>query len=73
MNHDNSMLFEDLGPLNPSTHIKTGIDVWVGGGVLSLKVLLCFGPKKLHLFHSCDPPIKNFPVFALDPIRPYFD
>ena len=22
---------------------------------------------------SCDPPIKNFPVFALDPIRPYLD
>ena len=35
--------------------------------------LLCFWPKKVHLFHSCDPPIKNFPVFALDPIRPYLD
>ena len=22
---------------------------------------------------SCDPPIKNFPVFALDPIKPYLD
>ena len=28
-----------------------------------------FDPKKC----SCDPPIKNFPVFALDPIRPYLD
>ena len=36
-------------------------------------VLLCFVPKKVHLFHSCDPPIKNFPVFALDPSRPYLD
>ena len=22
---------------------------------------------------SCDPPIKNFPIFALDPTRPYLD
>ena len=35
--------------------------------------LLCFGPKKVHLFRSCEPLIKNFPVFALDPIRPYLD
>ena len=28
-----------------------------------------FDPKKC----SCDPPIKNFPVFALYPIRPYLD
>ena len=43
------------------------------GGVLSQMALLCFGPKKVHLFHSCDPPIKIFPVFALDPSRPYLD
>ena len=30
-------------------------------------------PKKVHLFRSCEPLIKNFPVFALDPIRPYLD
>ena len=35
--------------------------------------LLCFGPKKVHLFCSCDPLIKFFPIFALDPIRPYLD
>ena len=35
--------------------------------------LLCFGLKKVHLFRSCDPPIKNIPVFALDPSRPYLD
>ena len=28
-----------------------------------------FDPKKC----SCDPPIKKFPVFALDPMRPYLD
>ena len=28
-----------------------------------------FDPKKC----SCDPPIKKFPIFALDPIRPYLD
>ena len=27
----------------------------------------------IHLFCSRDPTIKNFPVFALDPIRPYLD
>ena len=43
------------------------------GGVLSQMALLCFGPKKVHLFRSCEPLIKNFPVFALDPIRPYLD
>ena len=43
------------------------------GGVLSQMALLCFGPKKVHLFHSCEPLIKNFPVFALDTIRPYLD
>ena len=31
--------------------------------------LLCFDPKKC----SCDPPIKIFPIFALDSIRPYLD
>ena len=43
------------------------------GGVLSQMALLCFGPKKVHLFCSCEPPIKSFSVFALDPIRPYLD
>ena len=28
---------------------------------------------KVHLFRSCEPLIKKFPVFALDPIRPYLD
>ena len=39
------------------------------GGVLSQMALLCFWPKKC----SCDPPIKKFPIFALDSIRPYLD
>ena len=43
------------------------------GGVLSQQAFLCFGPKKVHLFCPCDPLIKNFPIFALDPIRPYLD
>ena len=36
-------------------------------------ICICFGPKKVHLFCSCDPLIKNVPIFALDPFRPYFD
>ena len=43
------------------------------GDVPSQMALLCFGPKKVHLFCSCEPLIKIFPVFALDPIRPYLD
>ena len=35
--------------------------------------LLCFGPKKVHVFHSCDSLDKKFPVFALDPTRPCLD
>ena len=43
------------------------------GGVSSKMALLCFGPKKVHVFRSCDPLIKNVPIFALDNIRPYLD
>ena len=39
------------------------------GGVLFQMTLLCFWCKKC----SCDPPIKNFPVFVLDPTRPCLD
>ena len=38
-------------------------------GVLSQMALLCFWPKK----GSCDAPIKQFPIFALDSIRLYLD
>ena len=30
------------------------------GGVPSQMALLCFGPKKVHVFRSCDPLIKKF-------------
>ena len=43
------------------------------GGVLSQMALLCFGPKKVHVFHSCDSLDKKFLVFALDPTRPCLD
>ena len=43
------------------------------GGVPSQMALLCFGPKKVHIFHSCDSLDKKFLVFALDPTRPCLD
>ena len=43
------------------------------GGVLSQMALLCFGPKKVNVFHSCDSLDKIFLVFALDPTRPCLD
>ena len=49
MKQDNSILFKDLGPLNPPAHIKTRFDVKVGG-VLSQMALLFFGPKKYIFF-----------------------
>ena len=32
-----------------------------------------FGPKKVHIFCSCDPPGKNVPVFTLESDRPCLD
>ena len=54
------------------THID---QVWCagGGGVPSQMALLCFGPKKVHVFCLWDSLDKKFPVFALDPTRPYLD
>ena len=46
---------------------------WGGGGVPSQMALLCFGPKKVHVFHSCDSLDKKILVFALDPTRPCLD
>ena len=43
------------------------------GGVSSQMALLCFEPKKLHVFHSCDSLDKKFLVFALDPTGPCLD
>ena len=43
------------------------------GGVLSQMALLCFKPKKVHVFYSCDSVDKNFAIFALDPTRPCLD
>ena len=43
------------------------------GGVPSQMALLCFKPKKVHVFHSCDSLDKKFLVFALDPTRPCLD
>ena len=43
------------------------------GGVPSQMALLCFEPKKVHLFRSCDSIGNNFPVFVLEPIKPCLD
>ena len=43
------------------------------GAVPSQMALLCFEPKKVHRFCSCDSIGNNFPVFALEPIRPCLD
>ena len=43
------------------------------GGIPSQMALLCFEPKKVHVFHSCDSLDKKFPVLALDPTRPCLD
>ena len=43
------------------------------GGVPSQMALLCFGPKKVHVFRSCDSLDKKFLIFALDPTRPCLD
>ena len=43
------------------------------GGVPSQMALLCFGPKKVHVLHSCNSLDKKFLVFALDPTRPCLD
>ena len=42
-------------------------------GVPSQMALLCFEPKKVHVFHSCNSLDKKFLVFALDPTRPCLD
>ena len=43
------------------------------GGVPSQKALLCFEPKKVHVYCSCDSVDKKFPIFALDSTRPCLD
>ena len=43
------------------------------GVVPSQIAFFTFGPKKVHVFCSCDPLIKMFSIFALDPSRPYLD
>ena len=48
------------------------LDVQVGG-VPSQMALLCLGPKKVHVFHSCNSLDEKFLVFALDPTRPCLD
>ena len=49
MKQDNSILFEDLGPLNSPAHIWTRCDVKVGGCPIP-NGTLCFGPKKYIFF-----------------------
>ena len=35
-------------------------------------VLLCFGPKKVHVFCPCDPLIKFFPILTLHGVNAHF-
>ena len=35
--------------------------------------VLSFGSQKVHRICSCQPPVKFFPVFTLDPHRPFLD
>ena len=38
-----------------------------------IKIIQLFRPKKVHVFCSCEPPGKNFPVFTLESHRPCSD
>ena len=44
---------------------------WVG--VLSQIMYFTFEPKNVHIFCSCEPSGKNFPVFTLESDRPCLD
>ena len=71
-NQDISILFEDFGCLNTCVFILTTFGVQVGG-VLSQIALFTFRPKNVHIFCSCEPQVKNFPVFTLESDRPCLD
>ena len=71
-NQDISILFEDFGSLTTCAFILTTFGVQVGG-VLSQIALFTFRPKNVHIFCSCEPQIKNFPVFTLESDRPSLD
>ena len=43
------------------------------GGVLSQIAYFTFGPRNVHIFCSCEPSGKNFPVFTLESDRPCLD
>ena len=43
------------------------------GSVLSQIPYFTFGPKNVHIFCSCGPSAKNFPVFTLESNRPCLD
>ena len=43
------------------------------GVVPSQMAFFTFGPKKVHIFCSCEPPGKNVPVFTLESDRPCLD
>ena len=47
--------------------------VWSWGGVLSQIAYFTFGPKNVHIFCSCEPSDKNFPIFTLESDRPCLD
>ena len=43
------------------------------GVFLSQIAFFTFGAKEIHIFCSCEPPVKNVPVFTLESDRPCLD
>ena len=67
-----SIPFEDLGPLYFPAVIRTKFSMQVGVSHPKM-TFLCFGPKNIHAFCSCEIPSKKCPVFTLEPDRPCLD
>ena len=52
---------------------RLGFRCRCGRGVPSQIAFFTFGPKKVYIFCSCEPPGKIFLVFTLESDRPYLD
>ena len=72
MNWDISILFEDFRFLHPCAPIQVTFGVQVGGCPITNSIFY-FWAKNVHIFCTCEPPIKNFPVFTLESDIPCLD
>ena len=72
MNWDISILFEDFRSLHPCALIQVTFGVQVGGCPITNSIFY-FWAKNVHIFCTCEPPIKNFPVFTLESDIPCLD